>query len=146
MKVRVLVHASAPKIQGKELPKLIENGGGWDQRIVTYVKGKGEIKPSFLFLVKAKIIFFSSKHPAQFWEAPIFLFNELQQESCRSMKLTTFLHLVSRLRVSGLLVLLHLHDFVLCTGTTIPSLPMKEHQAISQFESSVQALFVCLIF
>jgi len=90
----------------------------------------------WIFL-KAKIIlsFFLNIQPYSVG-APSRLFIESQQYNCWGMKLTTCLHLVPRVRMSGLLLVHPLpHAFILCRGTTSHFVPMPApsgHHTIRQ--------------
>ena len=93
---------------------------------------------SLIFIsCEGQVIPFFSKHPVRFWGAPSLLFNESQQYSWWDVKLTTCLRIVPRLKMSGILLLLPLRDFMVCTGTTLQFLHMPNLQAIAQFDSTL---------
>jgi hypothetical protein len=64
-------------------------------------------------------------HPASYSLGPRHL---SMQESGWSIKLTTYLHLVLRLKMSGSIHLLSLYAYMAQTGTTFPSLKMDRPQ------------------
>jgi hypothetical protein len=70
-----------------------------------------------------KVIFSSQIHPDQFWGPPSLLFcdywGSFLAKSGRGVKLTTHLHLVPRLLMTGAITLLPLLAFMTWTGTNL---------------------------
>lgn len=70
----------------------------------------------FDHLLKGREVFFCLKHTHRLWGSPGILFNEYFSGG---EKLTVHLHVISRLRINGVIPLLFLHAFMVWTGTKL---------------------------
>jgi len=95
--------------------------------IVDITPSYGLNSPGFEFQLEQEILF-SQKSLVRLWGPPSLLFNKYcavtWKHSGWGMKLTTHLHLVPRLRITGAILVLHPScAFIACTGTALPLVP-----------------------